>query len=272
MSIFLNGFRIELSAQTFTAYSKVMPDNKNLRSIKDNYQNEWFLYWHEGLLYGIPRTPNPQIIIGEPIELFCNQHFKLLVARINDLLPQILNEYPAFQINPFKFLAQKQELVSQIIPKLNLGVLSQTEILKNFKIIPKYTLEPRLIELRPQEVFIGLFLRLGTTWQITASLSELQQKGINLNGLYVVHSQFKKGERRLVGKIGSLTNKTLHLSQAYNELTEIAEDSVLLEGSKASFAHCLKVLLGNKYNDFERLREIEQGELLIGKGQDVALN
>ena len=46
----------------------------------------------------------------------------------------------------------------------------------------------------------------------------------------------------------------------------------MLEGSKASFAHCLKVLLGNKYNDFERLREIEQGELLIGKGQDVALN
>lgn len=268
MSIFLNGFRIELSASTFTAYEQKMPDNHKLRSIREQHKHDWFLYWQNGLLYGIPKIPNPTTIIGKPITLECEQNFKLLVDRINNLLPAIFPQYAPISSKPFRIIAQKQELVEEIRKQAEFQNLP---LLEKFQIIPRYTLECKLIELRPEEVFIGLFLRLGTKWKITASLSELKQNGVNLKGLYVVRRQPKQGERYLVGKIHTLEAKTIHLSESFDNIAQINEDEVCLEGSKASFAHCLKTLLGYKYQAFEKERETKQGKLLIGTGQHETL-
>ncbi|ACK67911.1 stem cell self-renewal protein Piwi domain protein [Rippkaea orientalis PCC 8801] len=269
MSILLNGFKIELSAPTFTAYVEQMPNNKNIESIREKHQDDCFIYWHEGQLFVIPKTPESKISIGEKTTLQCEENLKLLVARVNHLLPTIVPDYNPVRFQPVQFLAKKTELVKMIIEKQNLTNYSQ--ILENFKIIPKYTLEARLIELRPNEVFISIFLCLGTNWKITASLSNLQAQGVNLRDLYVVRRQCKTGERRLVGKIDSLTHGIINLSESYNNLSQIHEDEIWLEGSKASFSHCLKALLGNKYYSFEREREREEGNLLIGTGQYEAL-
>ncbi|MDJ0661538.1 MAG: Piwi domain-containing protein [Crocosphaera sp.] len=269
MSILLNGFRVELSEATFKAYVDKMPDNKECKAIKNEYKNDSFVYWNKGSIFLIPKTSQSKIQIGQETELKCEENLKLLVALINHLLPTILPDYNPFRLKPLQILAQKKELVKIIVEKQKLNSYSQ--ILKNFKIIPKYTLEARLIELRPNEVFIGIFLRLGTTWKITASLSELQAKGVSLKSLYVVRRQPQKGESRLVGKIESLTNGIINLSESYNNLSQIHEDEIWLEGSKASFSHCLKALLGNKYYSFEKERELQESNLLIGKGQYEAL-
>lgn len=236
MSIFLNGFKVELSASTFTAYVQEMPENKGLKALQEKLQDFWFLHWRGGKVYGIPKVPESEEKFGEPVELKCEENLQLLAARISSVLPEIFSKYLPFQLRPFTFLAQKEEFVSSITTKFkNLPLL-----LSSFKIKPKIALEAKLVELRPEETFIGLFLRLDTRWEILAPLGELQNAGVNLQDLCVVRRNREPGQRRLVGKISHISNKMIHLSESFDEITSISSDEVWLEGSKSSFTRCLK--------------------------------
>jgi len=269
MSIFLNGFKVELSAKTFTAYVQDMPENKELQALREKLQSDWFLHWRFGKVYGIPKVKvsEPAQYDGKPVELNCDEHLQLLVARIASVLPDIFSKYSAFRFRPFTFLAQKEELVSSIATKLQ----DFPSLISQFKIKPKFILEPKLVELRNEEPFIGLFLRVETRWEILASLSELQNAGVNLQDLYVVRRQRQPGQRRLVGKISHISDKTVNLSESFDEVTSINEDEVWLEGSRMSFARCLKTLLGDKYNAFEAERTIHEAKLLTGAALDDTL-
>ena len=260
MSILLNGFKLELSASTFTAYVQEMPENKGLKALREKLQDSWFIHWRGGKVYGIPKVPEPEQKFGEPVELKCQENLQLLAARISSVFPEIFSKYLPFRLRPFTFLAQKEEFVSSITAKLkNLPLL-----LSSFKIKPKFTLEAKLVELRPEETFIGLFLRLNTRWEILAPLSELQNAGVNLQDLCVVRRNTQPGQRRLIGKISHISKKMVYLSESFDEITSISEDEVWLEGSKSSFTRCLKTLLANKYEAFEEERTLQESKLLIG--------
>nr|MDZ8056631.1 hypothetical protein [Nostoc sp. EkiNYC01] len=84
MSICFNGFKVELSANTFTAYVQDMPDNRGLRALREQLQPEWFLHWRAGKVYGIPKVNVSQLTqsFGKPVELKCDEHLQLL-ARIS---------------------------------------------------------------------------------------------------------------------------------------------------------------------------------------------
>lgn len=267
MSILLNGFKLELSASTFTAYVQEMPDNKGLKVLREKLQDSWFLHWRRGKVYGIPKVPEPEQKFGEPVELKCEENLQLLAARISSVFPEIFSKYLPFRLRPFTFLAQKEEFVSSITAKLkNLPLL-----LSSFKIKPKFALEAKLVELRPEETFIGLFLRLNTRWEILAPLSELQNAGVNLQDLCVVRRNTQPEQRRLIGKISHISNKMVYLSESFDEITSISENEVWLEGSKSSFTRCLKTLLGNKYEAFEEERTLQESNLLTGPALDKTL-
>lgn len=267
MSISLNGLKVELSASTFTAYVQDMPDNTKLRALRETLQDSWFLHWREGKVYGIPNIPKPEQTFGESVELKCDEHLQLLASRIASVLPAIFSKYSPFRLKPFTFLAQKDELVSSIATNIKGLPL----LISAFKIKPKFALDAKLVELRHEETFIGLFLRVETRWEILASLSALQNAGVNLQGLYVVRRQPQPGQRRLVGKISHIYEKTVSLSESFDGVTSINEDEVWLEGSKASFARCLKTMLGDKYNAFEAERFIQEANFLTGPALDQIL-
>jgi hypothetical protein len=46
----------------------------------------------------------------------------------------------------------------------------------------------------------------------------------------------------------------------------------MLEGSKASFARCLKVILGSRYEQFDRERDDHMAQLLDGPAMASMLN
>ena len=54
-------------------------------------------------------------------------------------------------------------------------------------------------------------------------------------------------------------------------LKSIQTNQVYLEGSKASFARCLKTLLGRRYDEFESQRWIHEGKFLLGPSLDRLL-
>lgn len=267
MSISLNGFNVELSAQTFKAYVQDLPNNKEVKAFREALGDEWFFHWREGTLYGIPKVTTPQKPFGQPENLVCNEHLQLLASCISDLLPVIFSQYDPLKRRPFIFLARRKELISILINTIK----DLPDIISSFKIFPKYILEPKIIALHNNEVGIGLFLRLKTNWQIQASLSSLQDEGVELQDLYVVRRHRIPGQRRLVGRIERLSQQIVHLSESFDQISSIHEEEVWLEGSKVSFSRCLKVILGNQYKNFESARTDQESQLLVGPALDTTL-
>jgi hypothetical protein len=270
MPLYLNGFKVEFSSPTFTAYVRSFPDPKQLKGFREPIRDEWFTYWRDGRLYGIPRVDNPRTVVGDEEHLACtdHDHLHLLTARINDCLPACFPQYEAFRRRPFAFLGRKDELVSKITQEW-VGVDS---LVKNFQIRPKFELDLRIIEMRDGETEVGLILEVNTRWDIFAPVDKLRHAGIDLHGLHVVRRSPALGERRLVGWINTVDGEDVRLSEAYEDLTTISIHDVWLEGNRASFAQCLKTLLGSRFEEFETAREAEQGKLLTGPGLDQLLN
>jgi len=267
MSISLNGFKIELSAQTFKAYVQDLPNNKEVKPLREALGDEWFLHWRKGKLYGIPKVATPQKPFGQTKDLICNDHLQLLTSRISELLPVIFSKYDPLKRKPFTFLGQRKELIGTVLNTIK----GLPDIISSFKIFPKYILEPKIFELHNDEAGIGLFLRLKTNWQIQASLSSLQHEGVELQDLYVVRRHRVPGQRRLVGCIERLSQEIVHLSESFDRVNSIHEEEVWLEGSKVSFSRCLKAILGDQYEDFESACTDQESQLLVGPALDSTL-
>ena len=257
--LFLNGFQLTLSSETFLARRMALPDNKRLKDLRAQHV-DWFIYWREGFLYAVPRNDAPGTTIGDPVTLQCGEHLQFIVALIDALLPKKFPGYDAFRRHPFAFAGKKDELVASSAARLH----TKGPLLKYFTIRPTFILEAKIIETVPEQTAIGLFLTINTKWETSADLSALEAVGVDLCGLYVVRRNPLPGERRLVGQIRSVVGSTVNLSAAYDERPTVGTDEVFLEGSKTSFARCLKALLGREYEFFEQTRRREEAKLLSG--------
>ncbi len=257
----LNGFRLALSADDLNAYVQDLPDNSEVSALREKHAADWFLNWFEGKLYAIPRHENPAELLGAPTTLQCTDHLGLIRARIADALPGVFSPRPAISYKPFTFVGLKEEIVAAVCESLNL----RDPLLSEFQIRPAYELDVKVIALDDDKPELGIFIKVGTKWSITAQLSDLAASKIDLRGLFVVRRQAEKGERRLVGEIDRLDNGTIHLSEHYAGTDTVSASDVMLEGSKASFARCLKVILpGYRYEQFDRERDEQMAQLLDG--------
>jgi len=97
MALHLNGFKIAFSSPTFSAAVRSFPDPKQLKAFREPRQEEWFMHWRDGKLYGIPRVEHPKMHVGEETQLVCadHTHLHVLTARMNDCLPSGFPHIPA---------------------------------------------------------------------------------------------------------------------------------------------------------------------------------
>jgi hypothetical protein len=262
--LFLNGFSVSFTREDFTGYIRPMPDNQQLEATREALGDEWFISWRDGIAYGLPKLQLPSKSFGTAQTLKVADHLSLLARRLTDVLPEKFPKYEAFRRKPFKFRGQKDEIVEAIMTKLK----RLPPVVGKFKIHLTFELDARLIELHEGELQVGLFVDIATNWQILAPLDELQAAGIDVAGLYVVRLNPDPTGRRLVGRVKELVGQKVILSEAHADATEVFVDDVLLEGSRASFAHCLKQLLGRAYDDFEKERQEQEGFVLVGNALD----
>ena len=262
--LFLNGFSVSFTREDFTGYIRPMPDNQQLEATREALGDEWFISWRDGIAYGLPKLQLPSKSFGTAQTLKVADHLSLLARRLTDVLPEKFPKYEAFRRKPFKFRGQKDEIVAAIMTKLK----RLPPVVGKFKIHLTFELDARLIELHEGELQVGLFVDIATNWQILAPLDELQAAGIDVAGLYVVRLNPDPTGRRLVGRVKELVGQKVILSEAHADATEVFVDDVLLEGSRASFAHCLKQLLGRAYDDFEKERQEQEGFVLVGNALD----
>jgi hypothetical protein len=257
--LLFNGFRLSLSAEELLAYTLPLPDNSQMKALRTAHP-DWFLWWRDGMVYALARVAHPSTTFGQPTRLRCADHLAFLVALIDTLLPIKFPAYETFRHRPFKFIGKRDELVGIISKQLR----NPPDLLREFTIRPTFTLEAKIIEPAPDTTSIALFFRINTKWTITADPAALDRAGVDLAGLYVVRTDPKEDERRLVGQIKNIEGTTVHLSAAYDDRTTISTDEVILEGSRTSFARCLKSLLGAEYDLFETVRQREEANLLSG--------
>ena len=263
-SLFLNGFAVSFTSEEFTGYISPMPDNQQLEPTRETLGDEWFIHWHDGVAYGLPKCATPSKPFGKPQTLKLADHLSLLARRLTDVLPEKFPQYEAFRRKPFKFRGQKDEIVAAILTRLT----RLPTVVGKFKISLTFELDARLIELREGELQVGLFVDIATNWQILAPVDELKAAGIDVAGLYAVRRNPDPKGRRLVGRIKDVIGQRIALSEAHGDATEVFVDDVLVEGSRASFAQCLKQLLGKAYEDFEKERQEQEGLVLVGDALD----
>lgn len=260
MDLLLNGFNVTFSSSTFTANVAELPDPDAVAGLRQKHGSEWFLYWRSGKLFAIPKAVSPRTSVGHPMPLEWSEHdhLHLLVARLNDKLPEKFPEWEAFRHRPFTFIGRKGEIVAEATA----GWHGLSPLVSLFKIRPTFELDPRIIELREGDVRVGLFMAVETKWDIFAPVNDLVDAGIDVAGLHVVRRNPAPEQRRLVGRIERVVGDQVQLSEAYENLASVPVDDVWLEGRRDSFIRCLRRLLGSRLADFEEKRRSQEAKLL----------
>lgn len=265
-TIALNGFRVHIRPEEFTAYTVELPDNSDLDQLRSEVGDAWSLWWNRGTVYGLPQGACTELPSSVETKLAVSEHLAFIANVINSVLPKVVPYYKAFRNRPFTFIGTKGEFVSEIRQKLP----GTPVILNEFTIRPRYALEAKVVD-HGNGPFIGLFVTLSTRYEIGAELRDLAAAGVTLTGLEVVRRNPIAGQRRLVGRIARLDGDDVVLSESFDDLPRIASHEVALEGSRNAFATCLKTILGGHYAAFENERQRLEGKLLGGPALDTML-
>jgi len=267
MPLHLNVFRVEPQAADFTAFIAPMADAAGLADLSERLRGDWVIWWRDGTVYALPQHVGAAGFDGVPAQMRCDDHLSFLAYLVNQGLERNVPHYTSFRRHPFTFLGQRREFVAEIAARMH-GLPS---VLSGFTIRPRYALEARVLESVTGEPFVGLAVKLDSSWAIGAQLADLAAAGIPLAGLDVVRRDAQPGQRRLVGRIEDLAGDKVLLAESIEGVSSVAAADVAVEGSRAVFASCLGVILGSQYERFERERQELEGELLGGPGWEQML-
>jgi hypothetical protein len=79
MKLILNGFDVQLSSPTFSAWVQDVPDPKGMKLLRETHKGEWFFHWRGGKAYAIPRVVKPSKVIGQEQQLACADYEHLIL-------------------------------------------------------------------------------------------------------------------------------------------------------------------------------------------------
>lgn len=264
----LNGFSIEMTGGSLTVLkSKIAP--ANVKETRRSLGDAWFTMYHEGHLYSLAKNSNAVGGIGETELLVLSDHLGLRFVQtmLDQAMRDVFKAYDPVRDRPFAFLAQNSDLVASAAKDME----KTPALLSSFEIRPKYELESKVVEFRPNELELMLTLNLTTRWICNASLQELVEEHIPVQGMHLVRTNAEPGQRRLVGTFGRIDGDDILLHDAYGDENKVAASEVRVEGSKEVFATSLRRLLGNKYDGFMHAVDNEYGKLCGGAGFDTEL-
>ena len=266
----LNCFSVEFSVHSVTVAVIPWTEETDMGELRKGLGNDWFVLRRGDKIYGLATVPKPAVEFGQAttvLPLSGYDGLDFMRARLNEALPELLPKYEAERVRPFQFLARKDEFVSNFAAKRQLP-----DVVKNgFAIRPRFALEARTIELIEEDLRVAVAMSVAMQWEVSASLVDLANLGVQLDGLYVVLKYPQPGERRLVGRIKSVSQGNVDLDETMDGRTSIAAELVRLEGSKFTFKRCLSKLLGQRYRDFEAEREAWEATYTSGPSFDSVL-
>lgn len=267
----LNCFSVEFSVKSVTVAQVPWTEETDMRELRKSLGDDWFVLRRGDKIYGLATVPKPAVEFGQATTVLLLSGYDgldFMRARLNEALPELLPKYQAERVRPFQFLARKDEFVANFATNRQLP-----EVVKHgFAVRPRFELEARTIELVEGDLRVAVAMSVAMQWEVSASLVDLANQGVQLDGLYVLLKYPQPGERRLVGRIRSVNQGNVELDETMDGRTSIATDLVRLEGSKFSFKRCLSKLLGQRYREFEAQRESWEATYTSGPSFDSVLD
>ncbi|WP_192357303.1 argonaute/piwi family protein [Mesorhizobium mediterraneum] len=260
-----NGFEVSLPGQ-LDVIVRALPDPSEVKAERARLKGYWFVHWFDGKLFHLRLKAGGPNVDGNHEVLETAAHPWLFRARLDDALEDALPNYSAVRQRPFTFLAQKAELIDAAASAA--GIFHK--LLPSFKVTPRFTLNPKIYEPSDGETKVGIFVTIGMRYDIEAMLTELQDAGIDLRGMYAVRRIRQYGERGLLGRIRSVENGQVTLFEESDDPSfDVAE--VKLEGSKENFSRCLNTLLGYHYKKLLNALDDEEAGYRTGPKFDQAV-
>jgi len=265
-SLSTNGFQVSLP-ETIDVIVRDFPDGTLVKNERKRLLEHWFVHLFRGKLYYLRLKGGGPNVEGGPVSLSMRAHPWLLRARLEDAVADVFEAYEPFRQRPFSFLAQKSELVGEAadIARINPRLLS------GLTVTPRYELSAKIYEPADGDIRIGVFVTIRMRYDIDSHLPELQSHGVSLSGLHVVRRNPKAGEKRHLGRIGSISGPTLTLGEA-RDVETVKVGDVKLEGSKENFTHCLSSILGGRKHAFDSALEQVETRYRLGPEFDKRLD
>jgi hypothetical protein len=265
-NVTLNALEVHLSAEKFTAWTAPLPADADFKVFRSEMEPEWFVRRSGAEVDAMPWQPAPARVFGTRTTFqFAEKPQFTAALFIAQLRRWLLARYPKGRIfghRPVTLVPARDEVVSSVLNSLQTVPARTRGVVAQFRIWRQFEFDARLIEARPGATQIALAISPSTRWEIRAPVDLLVRHGVDVRGLMVVRREPQPDERRLLGRIGRLDGPRVLLSEAYDERTEVDADKVWLEGSRANFAHCLRTLLDETFDDFEAERRLQEAELL----------
>lgn len=265
-NITLNGLEVYLSTDTFTAWTAPLPMETDFKAFRNELEPEWFVRREGAEVNAMPWQPEPTRTLGTKTTIRFGDKPQFTAALfIAHLRRWLLARFPNGRIlgyRPVTLVPKNHEVVSAVLNSLRSVQPWTRGIVAQFHIWRQFEFDARLIESRPGATQIALMISPSTRWEIRVPIDALVRHGVDVRGLMVIRREPLPDERRLVGRIGQLDGTRVLLSEAYGEQTEVAVEQIWLEGSRANFAHCLRALLDDNFDDFEAERRLQEAELL----------
>lgn len=262
-SLVVNALPVRFDFLSFNAWTRDVEENEELSTVRARLRDDWFVYWDQGVLYLLPLGDASQPPTGFTRATFVTtEHLRLLARLVTDSLVRRFADYLPLRAKPFTFIGRRRQLLEGLGQALGVN----QPLLKDFRIWPKYELDARILQTDDQDAYIAITIDVSTRWEITADLVALIRAGIDLTELYVVHRVQEPDARRLVGRIDSVRDDSVALSESIDGTETVDLNSVMLEGRRDAFTRCLTGLLGPEaYKRFLEQQEKAIGGLLSGK-------
>jgi hypothetical protein len=236
-----NGFEVALP-DLVEVIVQDFPDPSEVKNERARLREYWFVHWFDGKLFHLRLKGGGPNVDGKHTPVRTAHHPWLLRARLDDALEEALPRYAAVKKRPFTFLAQKVELIDAAAEAAGLF----HELLKGFKVVPRFALSPKIYEPVDGATKVGVFVTIAMRYDIEASLTDLLQAGIDIRGMYALRRNKQPGERGLLGRIRAVEGDKVELFEETDK-TSVGINDVKLEGSKENFTRCLTALLGYNY-------------------------
>ena len=239
----LNGFSVSVP-ETIEVLVRPLEDPREVKGERQRLAEFWAVHWRDGQLWHLRLKAGGPNVEGVAKTIRGQQALGLIRARLEDVFAEVFSQYDPLRVRPFTFVAQKDE--HDVFAEARRRVdMEKDERLDGFSITPRFSFHPKIVEIRPGESQIGLFIELSMRYEAVADLQTLQ-KFVDLSGAHIVHRVRPDEGRQLVGRIGRIEGDIVHLAQAFDQERVSAAD-VKLEGSKETFSRCLGAILGRNY-------------------------
>ncbi len=256
----LNFLPIEISGKSFKSYVSKFTSKEDLIKLRED--NPHCIFHRTGdVVHCIPISEGKTV--GEEQVLEIDDNLGIIRRLVSEKIQkEIVGTNRIITRFPNSFIDTSKNLLE--------GLSDYSDKLQGMRLYPEISIDVKIITYQNGNPKLGVVIGAYTLYDISENVATLIQKGLKVEGLYVVKKSFSRiGDKnirrsRLIGKIKSITSGTVKLTD-YREFDSVNTSECHLEASRTNCNLLLKSLF---QNDSEKVKKAIDNTILQIIGGD----